>query len=43
MGDKKAAKKMYAQAREAYLKAIAIDPESEVGKEAEKRLADIPK
>jgi hypothetical protein len=43
MGDKKAAKKMYAAAREAYLKAIAIDPKSEVGKEAEKRLADIPK
>ena len=43
MGDKKAAKKMYADAREAYLKAIAIDPKSEVGKEAESRLADIPK
>ena len=43
MGDKKAAGKYYAQAREAFLKAIAIDPKSDVGKEAQNRLADIPK
>ena len=41
-GDKKAAKKMYAAAREAYMQAIAIDPSSDVGKESQKRLQDIP-
>jgi len=43
MDQKKDAKDFFAQAREAYVKAIAIDPESEVAKEAETRLAEIPK
>ena len=43
MDQKKDAKELYAQARQAYLKAIALDPESEVGKEADARLEDIPK
>jgi Tetratricopeptide repeat len=43
MGDAKAAKKLYAQARQAYLKAVALDPKSEVGKEADARLLDLPK
>jgi hypothetical protein len=42
MGDAKAAKKLYAQARQAYLKAVALDPKSEVGKEADGRLQDLP-
>jgi hypothetical protein len=42
MNQKKDAKRFYAESREAYLKAVAIDPESEVGKEADARLAEIP-
>jgi hypothetical protein len=42
MGDAKAAKKLFAEARKAYLKTVALDPESEVGKEADARLEDIP-
>jgi hypothetical protein len=38
----KDAKKLYAQAREAYLKAVALDPKSDVGKEADARLKDLP-
>jgi hypothetical protein len=41
-GDAKAAKKLYEEARQAYLRAVAIDPASDVGKEADKRLKDIP-
>jgi tetratricopeptide (TPR) repeat protein len=36
------ARKLYAQAREAYLKAVALDPKSDVGKEADARLKDLP-
>ena len=43
MKQTKDAKEFYAQAREAYLKAVAIDPASEVAKEADARLAEIPK
>lgn len=38
----KDAKKLYAQARQAYLKAVALDPKSDVGKEADARLKDLP-
>lgn len=42
MGDKKEAKKLYEEARQAYTKAVSIDPASEVGKEADSRLQDLP-
>lgn len=42
MGRAKDAAKLYKQAREAYLKAVALDPKSEVGKEADNRIKDLP-
>lgn len=38
MGDAKKAKRLFAEARQAYLKAVALDPQSEVGKEADRRV-----
>jgi hypothetical protein len=42
-GDKKQRDKLYAQAREAYTKAVAIDPSSDVGKQADTALQQLPK
>lgn len=42
MGTAGDAKKLYEKARQAYVKAIALDPKSEVGKEADSRLQDLP-
>ncbi len=42
MGVAKDAKRQYEQARQAYVKAAALDPASEVGKEADRRLQDLP-
>ncbi len=38
MGDAKEAKRLFREARQAYLKAVALDPASEVGKEADRRV-----
>jgi hypothetical protein len=37
------AAKLYGQARDAYTKAVSIDPDSEVGKSSDERLAELPK
>lgn len=42
-GDQKAADKAYDKAREAYTRAVAIDPQSDVGKTADQALQALPK
>jgi tetratricopeptide (TPR) repeat protein len=41
-GDQKAVQRSYAQAARAYTRAVALDPSSEVGKEADARLQKLP-
>ena len=40
-GDKKAAQKLFAEAKTAFTKAVAIDPKSDAGKQADQSLQQL--